>query len=186
MSDVLYIRVSYLTQNTGRQEELIKVINPDKVFTDRASGKDTNRPQLQALLEWVREGDCIHVHSIDRMARSIKDLRTIVDDLQARKISVRFHKEGLIFNGTPSPTDTLMLNLLGAIGEFERELIKERQREGIELAKREGKYKGRRKTYSIEAVSEALSQTEGNRTKAAAILGCPVQTVRRVLREAAS
>jgi len=183
MTNVLYIRVSSLTQNTGRQEALIDTIKPAKVFIDKASGRDTNRPELKAMLSWVREGDCIHVSSIDRLARSVSDLRAIVDDLQQRGISIRFHKEGLCFNGKPTPTDTLMLNLLGSIGEFERSIIKERQREGIELAKRAGKYKGRKKAYSLAMVQSALDQVDGNRTKAAAILGCPVQTVRRVLRE---
>ena len=185
MSDVIYIRVSSVSQNTARQEYLQDLLPEAKSFTDKVSGKDTKRPELEALLKYVREGDTIHVHSIDRFARNVVDLRSLVTSLNAQGVSIKFHKEGLVFNANANDAmSQLMLTMLGAIGEFERELIKERQREGIELAKKEGKYKGRRKTYSIEAVREALSQTEGNKTKAAAILGCPVQTVRRVLREA--
>lgn len=116
----------------------------DRVFTDKASGKDTQRPQLQAMLEYVRDGDHVHVHSMDRLARSLSDLEAIVKGLTGRGVSVTFTTQGMTFTGDDSPMNTLMLQLLGAVGQFERSLIRERQREGIAIAKAKGVYKGRK------------------------------------------
>ena len=135
---VLYARVSSLEQRTDRQ---VTGISVDKVFEDKCSGKDTNRPQLQACLEYLRDGDTLVVHSIDRLARSLRDLLNIVQELLARKVSIRFIKEGMDFNGdNPNPTQDLYLNILGAVAEFERALIKERQAEGIALARQRNAY----------------------------------------------
>lgn len=146
-----YIRVSTIDQNTERQLEGIKL---NKTFTDKASGKDAKRPQLEALLDYAREGDTVHVHSMDRLARNLDDLRRIVRELTGRDVTVKFVKEGLTFTGEDSPMATLLLSVMGAFAEFERALIRERQREGIALAKARGAYKGRRKALSAEQVDE--------------------------------
>jgi DNA invertase Pin-like site-specific DNA recombinase len=135
-----YKRVSSLDQNTARQLDGIPL---DKIFTDHASGKDTSRPQLQAALEWSREGDTLVCHSMDRLARNLGDLLRIVADLTNRKVKVEFVKESLTFTGEDSPMATLMLSIMGAVASFERSMILERQREGVALAKKAGKYKGR-------------------------------------------
>ncbi len=135
-----YRRVSTLDQNTARQLDGITI---DKVFEDYASGKDTARPQLQAALEWAREGDTLVSHSMDRLARNLGDLLRIVADLTRRKVKVEFVKESLIFTGEDSPMATLMLSIMGAVASFERSMILERQREGVALAKKAGRYRGR-------------------------------------------
>ena len=145
-----YIRVSSFEQNESRQ---LDQQNLDRTFTDKASGKDTNRPQLQELLQFVREGDEVFVHSMDRLARNLDDLRKIVKDFTSKGISITFVKEGLTFNSDEdSPMSNLLLSVMGAFAEFERSLIKERQREGIELAKKKGIYKGRSKSLSAEEI----------------------------------
>ncbi len=127
-----YKRVSTIDQNTARQLDGVPL---DKLFEDKASGKDTNRPELQAALGYCREGDTLVVHSMDRLARSLVDLRGMVTKLTERGVAVEFVKENLRFNGDDSPMAILLLSLLGAVAEFERSLILERQREGIALAK---------------------------------------------------
>ena len=156
-----YIRVSSADQNTDRQLDGLAL---DVTYTDKASGKDTQRPQLQALMagKWA-EGSTVLVHSMDRLARSLTDLLAIVEELTERGVSVQFIKEAKTFKGsaTPDPMDTLMLQMLGAFAQYERTLIKERQREGIAKAKAKGIYKGRPKKHDDAAlvaliVSEAL------------------------------
>jgi len=122
-----YVRVSSLDQNPDRQLEQIPV---DRTFTDKASGKDVARPQLDALLRFAREGDTVVVHSMDRLARNLDDLRRLVKHLTGRGIRVAFVKEGLTFTGEDAPMATLLLSVMGAFAEFERALIRERQREG--------------------------------------------------------
>jgi DNA invertase Pin-like site-specific DNA recombinase len=126
-----YIRVSTFDQNTERQLEGIKV---DRIFTDKASGKDIKRPQLEELMIFVRTGDTVVVHSMDRLARNLDDLRRIVQTLTRREVRIEFVKEHLNFTGEDSPMANLMLSVMGAFAEFERSLIHERQREGIALA----------------------------------------------------
>jgi DNA invertase Pin-like site-specific DNA recombinase len=135
-----YRRVSTLDQNTARQLEGVQV---DKVFEDHASGKDTARPQLQAALEWAREGDRLVVHSMDRLCRNLGDLRRTVESLTSRGVEVEFIKESMVFNGSDTPMAKFMLNIMGSFAELERAMILERQREGVAIAKRAGKYKGR-------------------------------------------
>jgi DNA invertase Pin-like site-specific DNA recombinase len=136
-----YVRVSTLDQNHARQLDGIKV---DKVFMDTVSGKDTNRPQLQACIDYIRDGDTLLVHSMDRLARNVEDLRRLVRDILAKGVVIKFVKENLTFSPKGENIfDQLMLTLLGAFAEFERALIRERQREGIALAKERGVYKGR-------------------------------------------
>ncbi len=133
-----YIRVSSLEQNPQRQLEGVTL---DKVFLDKASGTDTKRPELAALLDYVRDGDQVFVHSMDRLARNLEDLRKMVLQLNQRKVALHFLKEQLTFNGEDAPMATLLLSIMGAFAEFERALIKERQREGIEISKKKGSYK---------------------------------------------
>lgn len=145
-----YIRVSSVGQNTARQLDGVTL---DRIFADEVSGKSLDRPQLAACLSHLREGDTLHVHSMDRMARNLDDLRRMVRELTARGVVVRFHKEGLTFTGDDSPMANLLLSMLGAVAEFERSLIRERQAEGIALAKADGRYKGRKPTLTPERVN---------------------------------
>lgn len=159
-----YIRVSTLDQNPDRQLEGAQV---SKVFTDKASGKDTQRPQLDALLGYVREGDTLVVHSMDRLARNLDDLRRLVQQLTGRGVRIEFIKEGLTFTGEDSPMANLLLSVMGAFAEFERELIRERQREGIALAKQRGAYRGRKPALSDAQVAELRRRAEAGEQKAA-------------------
>lgn len=159
-----YVRVSTLDQNPERQLEQVQL---DRVFTDRASGKDTERPELEALLTYIREGDTLVVHSMDRLARNLDDLRRLVQSLTRRGVRIGFVKENLAFTGEDSPMATLLLSVMGAFAEFERALIRERQREGIALAKRRGVYRGRRKVLSAEQVEQLRSRIAGGEPKAA-------------------
>ncbi len=154
-----YVRVSTLDQNTERQLEGVAL---DRLFTDKASGKDTDRPQLTAALEYVREGDTLVCHSMDRLARNVDDLRRIVRELTGRGVAVQFSKEVLTFTGEDSPMANLLLTMLGAVAEFERSLIKERQREGITLAKAKGVYRGRKPAMTSEQI-EALKVQDRER-----------------------
>lgn len=158
-----YKRVSTVDQNTARQLEGIQV---DRVFEDKASGKDTDRPQLQSALEFVREGDTLVVHSMDRLARNLTDLRAMVDKLTAKGVKVEFLKEHLTFTGEDSPMSNLLLSMLGAVAEFERALIRERQREGIKIAKQAGVYKGRKPSLSPAEVSELRARVHAGEPKA--------------------
>jgi DNA invertase Pin-like site-specific DNA recombinase len=147
-----YVRVSTLDQKVFRQLEGVVL---DKTFVDHASGKDTQRPELEKLIDFAREGDVVVVHSLDRLARNLDDLRAIVRRLTEKGVRVEFVKEQLTFSGEDSPMANLLLNVMGAFAEFERSLIRERQREGIALAKRraEPAYKGRMPSLTAEQVS---------------------------------
>ncbi|MEI8363616.1 MAG: recombinase family protein [Betaproteobacteria bacterium] len=151
-----YIRVSSVDQNTIRQLDGLRL---NKTFTEKLSGKDTQRPILQECLAYIRHGDTLHVHSIDRLARNAKDLLNLVEQILAKGATVSFNKNNLIFS--PEGNDhmaKLQLTMLAAFAEFERELIRERQREGIAIAKAEGKYSGRRK-ISEELLEQARART---------------------------
>src|SRR3712207_5296360 len=176
-----YIRVSSLDQNVERQLEGIDV---DKTFTDKASGKDTNRPQLELLLSFARAGDTVIVHSMDRLARNLDDLRRIVQTLTSRGVRIEFVKEHLSFTGEDSPMASLMLSVMGAFAEFERALINERQREGIALAKQRGAYKGRKKALSTATVAQLRQRIARGMSKAqvARELGISRQTLYQYLR----
>ncbi len=159
-----YVRpVSSFDQNPERQLEQTQV---SKVFTDKASGKDTQRPQLEALLSFVREGDTVVVHSMDRLARNLDDLRRLVQKLTQRGVRIEFLKEGLVFTGEDSPMANLMLSVMGAFAEFERALIRERQREGIALAKQRGAYRGRKKALSDEQAATLRQRATAGEPKA--------------------
>ncbi len=157
-----YTRVSSLDQNLDRQLDGIAL---DKTFPDSVSGKDTQRPQLEALLGFVRDGDTVIVHSMDRLARNLDDLRAIVRTLTARGVRVEFVKEQLTFTGDDSPMATLLLSVMGAFAEFERALIRERQREGIALAKQRGAYRGRRKALTTEQIDQLARRAAAGEPK---------------------
>lgn len=161
---VAYLRVSSLGQNPERQLEGVRV---DQVFTDTVSGKDTGRPQLAAMLRFVRDGDTVLVHSMDRLARNLEDLRRLVRELTGRGVRVYFAKEGLTFSGEDAPMATLLLSTLGAFAEFERALLKERQAEGIALAKARGAYKGRKPSLTEKQAADLRARAAGGESRAA-------------------
>lgn len=163
--NIAYLRVSSLDQNLSRQKESFKDVPIDKFFEEKASAKDTNRPVLLECLSYCRSGDTLHVHSIDRIARNLKDLQTIIDKLIEKGVSIRFHKERLTFNGNEDPMSRLMLQMMGAFAEFERSLIKERQREGIAAARKSGKEFGRKKSLSESQIAEIRERVGGGATK---------------------
>lgn len=138
---IAYIRVSTVEQNEQRQIEAMQQYNIEKWFIEKVSGKDTNRPKLKEMLDFAREGDTIHIHDFSRLARSTKDLLDIVEMLNNKGITLISNKENI---DSSTPTGKLMLTMIGAINEFERTNLLERQREGIAIAKRDGKYKGRK------------------------------------------
>lgn len=159
-----YTRVSSVDQNIERQLEGLTL---DKVFTDYTSGKDTNRPQLQAALAYVREGDTLTVHSMDRLARNCEDMLRTVRELNGNGVSVQFVKENMTFTaGSDDPRSTLMFTMLSAFSQFERALIKERQREGIAIAKSKGKYKGGSKALTPAQVEDLKQQVAAGVAKA--------------------
>ena len=136
-----YIRVSTQEQNTMRQEALMEALGVDEVYIDRMSGKNTNRPELQKMMEYVRKGDAVIVESISRFARNTRDLLELVEQLTAKGVEFVSKKEAI---DTTTPTGKFMLTVFGAVAELEREYILQRQREGIAIAKEQGKYKGRK------------------------------------------
>lgn len=157
-----YIRVSTIDQNTDRQLDGVAV---DKVFTDKASGKETSRIQLAAMLDFVREGDTVVVHSMDRLARDLNDLLTLVRGLVERGVRVEFVKEALTFTGEDSPIAHLMLSIMGAVAQFERAMIRERQREGIAKAKARGVYTGRKPALTPARAAELRARAAAGEAK---------------------
>jgi DNA invertase Pin-like site-specific DNA recombinase len=176
-----YVRVSTVDQNTERQLDGVKL---DRVFTDHASGKDTRRPQFEELMRFARDGDTVLVHSMDRMARNLLDLLTTVQALTKRGCRVEFVKERLVFTGEDSPMAKFQLSVMGAFAEMERALIKERQREGIALAKQRGVYRGRKKSLTDEQVLELRRRSAAGERKAqiARDLGISRETLYQYLR----
>lgn len=177
-----YIRISSFDQNPERQLETAQV---GRVFTDKASGKDTQRPELDRLLAFVREGDTVVVHSMDRLARNLDDLRHIVQHLTQRGVRMEFVKEGLTFTGEDSPMANLMLSVMGAFAEFERTLIRERQREGIALAKQRGAYRGRKKSLNSDQIAALKQRIDAGEQKAqvACDFGISRETLYQYLRD---
>ena len=176
-----YRRVSSEGQNLDRQLDGLQL---DQLFEEKISGKDTDRPELQRMTEYARKGDTVVVHSLDRLARSLLDLRKIVADLNNKGVAVRFVKEGMEFDaGSEEPFKVLMLNMLGSFAEFERSLIKSRQAEGIRLAKQRGAYKGRSKSLNAEQATEARARVAAGVPKArvAKDLGVTRQTLYKYL-----
>lgn len=176
-----YVRVSSVGQNPERQIEALT--GCERLFTDRLSGKNTERPALTELVGYVREGDTVRVASLDRLARNLDDLRRLVTDLTGRGVRVEFVKEALTFTGEANAMNRLLLSMLGAVAEFERELIRERQAEGIALAKERGVYKGRAKALTAEQVTEAQERVASGvaKAKVARDLGVSRQTLYNAL-----
>ncbi|WKG13604.1 recombinase family protein (plasmid) [Nocardia sp. PE-7] len=178
-----YIRVSTLDQNTIRQLDGIDV---ERTFVDKASGKDATRPALEEMLGFVRVGDTVVVHSMDRLARNLDDLRGLVRTLTAKGVRVEFVKESLTFTGEDTPMATLLLSMMGAFAEFERSLILERQREGIAAAKARGAYKGRKPALAAEQITQLRDRAAAGepKSKLANDFGISRETVYAYLRAA--
>lgn len=184
MANIGYVRVSTVEQNEDRQIAGLSKHKIDKWFTEKVSAKDTNRPQLQAMLDYVREGDTIYIHDFSRLARSTKDLLEIVEYLSDKGVNLVSNKENL---DTSTPTGKLMLTMIGAINEFERANLLERQKEGISIAKQKGAYKGRK---AIEIEDDKFNEEynrymsrEINKTELAKRLGVSRPTLDKMIRE---
>jgi DNA invertase Pin-like site-specific DNA recombinase len=177
-----YVRVSSKEQNTARQEEAMRNLFIEKVFTDKISGKNTERPELTKMMEFVREGDCVIVESISRFARNTKDLLELVEQLQKKQVHFISQKETI---DTNTPTGKFMLTIFGAVAELEREYIRERQREGIDIAMAEGRFNGRPKK-GLESFAEVYSDWKNNKitaTKACKLLKVARSTFYRRVKE---
>ncbi len=163
--DVAYLRVSSLDQKTDRQLEGLEF---EKKFIEKASGKNTKRPVLDECIEYLRQGDVLHVHSIDRLARNLFDLQDLINKILEKGISIKFHKENLIFTGdSDNPIQKLQLQMMGAFAEFERSMIKERQREGIKIAQKKGVKFGAKKKLTNTQVEEIKSRIANGAEKKA-------------------
>ena len=184
MSRIGYIRVSTEHQETARQQEIMCDYQVDRIFSEKLSGANTDRPQLRAMLDYVREGDTVYIHDFSRLARSTKDLLELVEFFQNKKVRLVSNKENL---DTSTSTGKLMLTMIAAINEFERENLLERQREGIALAKAEGKYKGGQvKRIDDKAFTEAYERyqrRELNKTQLAAELKISRPTLDKLLKD---
>ncbi|MDY3792734.1 MAG: recombinase family protein [Oscillospiraceae bacterium] len=179
---IAYVRVSTIEQNEARQIEALEKFGIEKWFTEKISAKDTNRPQLKQMLDFAREGDTVYIHDFSRLARSTKDLLDIVETLQSKGIHLVSNKENI---DTSTPTGKLMLTMIAAINEFERTNLLERQKEGIAIAKRNGKYKGR-KPFSSDKFDELYSRylhREINKTEFAKQLGISRPTLDKLIKE---
>lgn len=181
---VAYIRVSTVEQNEARQLEAMQGKGIEKYFTEKVSGKNTDRPQLQKMLDYVREGDTVYIHDFSRLARSTKDLLEIVELLNNKGVTLISNKENI---DTSTPTGKLMLTMIGAIAEFERANLLERQKEGIEIAKRQGKYKG----GQVKAIDDTIfnkfyekyKSREITKTELAEALNISRPTLNRLLKD---
>lgn len=165
-----YARVSSEEQNEARQVEALKPYNIDKWFIDKQSGKNTDRAELKKLLDFMREGDNLYVKDFSRLSRSVKDLLDIIETCQAKGVNLISLNENFDIN---SPTGKLMISMIGAINQFEREILLERQREGISIAKQQNKYKGRkpRTLYNWEEVYSSWKNKEITAVQASQLLG---------------
>lgn len=150
-----YVRVSSIDQNEGRQIDGLKEKNIDKFFIEKVSGKDMKRPQLQAMLDFAREGDVVYIHDLSRLARNVSDLLQIIKTLEDKKIGLVSNKENI---DTSTPTGKLLIVMIAAINEFERDVLRERQAEGIAIAKSAGKYTGRKRVEKPSNWDEVIDQ----------------------------
>lgn len=180
--NIAYVRVSTVEQNEARQREALKKHNIEKWFMEKVSAKDTNRPELQKMLDFCRDGDTIFILDFSRIARNVKDLLDIVERLQAKGVDLVSEKESI---NTSTVTGKLMLTMIAAINEFERANLLERQREGIAIAKREGKYKGRKSIYINTFAQDYALYKSRQLTKAALAskLGVSRPTLDKLIRE---
>lgn len=182
MSNVAYVRVSTEEQNEARQKEALAAHNIDKWFEEKASGKNTHRPAFQQMMDWVREGDTVFIHDLSRIARSTKDLLSILDTLDSKGVRLVSNKESI---DTSTATGKLIVTVIGAINEFERANMLERQREGIAIAKREGKYRGR-KAVAVPNIGQHYARYMARQTSKAALareLGISRPTLDRLFSE---
>ena len=179
---IAYVRVSTIEQNEARQIEALEKYGIEKWFTEKISAKDTNRPRLQEMLDFAREGDTIYIHDFSRLARSTKDLLDIVELLNSKKIHLVSNKENI---DSSTPTGKLMLTMIAAINEFERSNLLERQREGIAIAKRQGKYKGRKPFHSdkFNDLYEKYEHREICKAEFARLLGISRPTLDKLIAE---
>ncbi|MBC9704294.1 MAG: recombinase family protein [Enterococcus sp.] len=183
MAVIGYVRVSTVEQNEERQLVTMEKYQVEKVFQEKVSAKDTNRPQLQAMLDYVRKGDTVVVHDFSRLARSTKDLLDIVELLKKKEVALISAKESV---DSSTPTGKLMLTMIGAINEFERANLLERQREGIAIAKENGKYKGRKATQIDDKFKlhyDRYLSREINKTQLAKELGVSRPTLDKLIKE---
>ena len=182
MAEVGYIRVSSFNQNDTKQLAEIKI---DHVFKEKMSGKNLKRPKLQECLSFCRAGDTLHVNSMDRLAINLKELQQIVCNITKKEVKVQFHKENLTFTGEDNPLSKQMLQIMGAVAEFERSLVKERQKEGIEAAKKRGVKLGRKPLMDDEKKEKIISLLNERLTKKeiAFKLGVSYETIRLTLKK---
>lgn len=181
--NLAYVRVSTAEQNEARQLEALKNYNIDKTFIEKVSAKNTDRPQFQEMLEYAREGDTIYVTDFSRLSRSTRDLLGTLEFLLKKGVKVISLKENL---DSSSPQGRLMITMIGAINQFEREILLERQKEGIEIAKRKGKYKGRKrieKPNNWDAVIADYMVRKITAKKAMELLGLKTSTFYKFLNE---
>ncbi|WP_394280702.1 recombinase family protein [Corynebacterium sp.] len=162
-----YARVSSKDQNLERQIDQLRRDGVMQIYTEQVSGSSRDRPRLEETLRYLRAGDQLVVTSMDRLARSLIDLHSIVDELTGRNVSVKFLREGQTYSKNSSPISKLMLGLLGSVAEFERSIIKERQAEGIAKAKERGVYKGRKKALNSDQIEQAKEWIAAGVPKAA-------------------
>ena len=181
---IAYVRVSTEEQNEARQIEALTHYNIEKWYTEKISAKDMERPKLQEMLDFVREGDTVYVHDFSRLARSTKDLLEMIEMLEKKKVSLVSNKENL---DTSTPTGKLMVTMIAAINEFERQNILDRQKEGIEIAKRKGKYSGRQlkkiDSEKWEILYNEYIKREINKTEFAKRLGVSRPTLDKLIKE---
>ena len=177
-----YVRVSTIEQNEDRQLVTMEKYNVEKVFSEKVSAKDTNREELNKMLDFIREGDTVVIHDFSRLARSTKDLLEIVELLEAKKVNLISAKENI---DSSTPTGKLMLTMIGAINEFERANLLERQREGIAIAKEKGLYKGRKeiKIDNFEEYYNRYKNREFNKTQLAKVLGVSRPTLDKLIKD---
>lgn len=184
MANVAYVRVSTVDQHEDRQIEALEKHGIDKWYIEKISAKDTNRPQLQAMLDYVRDGDTVYIHDFSRLARNTKDLLEIVELLESKGVSLVSNKENV---DTSTPSGKLMLTMIGAIAEFERANLLERQREGIAIAKQKGVYKGRKPIEiddkRFEEEYQKYMNREINKTELAKRLNVSRPTLDKMIRD---
>lgn len=176
-----YVRVSTIDQNPERQLENIEL---DKKFIDYASASSTDRPQLKAMLDYAREDDIIIVHSMDRLCRNVFDLKKIANELVSRQIQIKFIKENITIDGQQNAMSNLMLSLMGAFAEFELAYIRERQMQGIQIAKQKGIYKGRKSKFTEEMkqqIEHKMTASRDQKSKIAKELGISRNTLYKYL-----
>lgn len=182
--NIAYVRVSTVDQNEERQIQALEKHNIDKWFIEKVSGKDSNRPQLKSMLDFAREGDSVYIHDLSRLGRNTADLLQITQQLQEKGINLVSNKESI---NTSTATGKLIFTMIAAIAEFERTNLKERQREGIAIAKQKGKYKGRKEVSIDEDLFEKQMKRyysrEVNKTQLAKILGISRPTLDKLIQE---